>query len=56
MDHYTQKIGQPQTVLMSLQNAIQNSLYLSMYLSVIYEQEMVGLVIDEAHCVRKWSA
>ena len=41
---------------MSPENAIQNPLYRNMFLSAVYKQQMVALVVGEAHCVRTWSA
>lgn len=46
--------GEVQVVLISPENAIENPMYRNMFLSTVYKQQMIALVVDEAHCVRTW--
>ena len=46
--------GEVQIILISPENAILNSSYRNMLLSVKYRQQMVALVVDEAHCIKTW--
>ena len=46
--------GDVQLVYISPESLILNKAYRSMLLSPQYQQKLVALVIDEAHCVKTW--
>jgi bloom syndrome protein len=46
--------GQMQLVYISPENIICNPMYRNMLLSSVYKEKLVGLVVDEAHCVKTW--
>ena len=46
--------GEIQLVFISPESLILNKTYRQMLLSDIYQQRLVGLVVDEAHCVKTW--
>lgn len=46
--------GDVQLVYISPESLIMNKTYRSMLLSPQYQQKLVALVIDEAHCVKTW--
>lgn len=46
--------GQVQLVFISPENLLHNPLYRSMLLKPCYKERLVGLVVDEAHCVKTW--
>ena len=44
--------GEVQLLFISPENTIANQTYRTMFLSPQYKKKYVGLIIDEAHCVR----
>ena len=46
--------GDVQLVFISPENLINNKSYRGMLLSDKYKSKLVGLVVDEAHCVKTW--
>ena len=46
--------GKYQLVYMSLEALLTNEHWRDMLLSPVYRDNLVGLVVDEAHCVKKW--
>ena len=46
--------GEVQLVYISPENILSNPQYCHMLRSVTYKEGLVGVVIDEAHCVRTW--
>ena len=46
--------GEYQIILFSPDELLQNELWHDMILSKTYNKALVGLVVDEAHCVKKW--
>lgn len=46
--------GQYQLVFISPESLIRNLRWREMLRSDVYQQNLVGLAIDEAHCVTKW--
>ena len=46
--------GTVQLVFISPENLLNNSKFRSMFKKDIYQERMVALVIDEAHCVKLW--
>ena len=52
----TQRIiqGEHQLVFCSPENLFENSALSNMLASQIYQERMVALVVDEAHCIDKW--
>ena len=46
--------GEVQLVYISPGNILSNPQYRHMLRSVTYKEGLVGVVIDEAHCVRTW--
>ena len=40
--------------IISPENLINNKLYRDMLLSVKYKNKLLGLIVDEAHCVKTW--
>lgn len=46
--------GEIQLVLISPESIINVARYRNMLLSQVYKDKLVGLVIDEAHCVKTW--
>lgn len=48
------KFGQAQLVCISPESIIGNTRFWSMLLSPVYQEHLVALVVDEAHCVKTW--
>ena len=46
--------GEYQLVFISPESILSKSKWRKMLLSDVYQNNVVGLAIDEAHCVRKW--
>ena len=46
--------GQVQLVYISPESLLQNHRYRNMLKSAVYQEKMIGFVIDEAHCVKFW--
>ena len=46
--------GDVQLVFISPENLINNKSYRDMLLSVKYKNKLVGLIVDEVHCVKTW--
>ena len=46
--------GCVQLVLITPESIISNPRYRSVLLSKTYQQKLVALVVDEAHCVKTW--
>ena len=46
--------GEAQLVLISPEYLICNPIYRNMLVSSRYKEHLVGLVVDEAHCVKTW--
>ena len=46
--------GQVQLVYISPESLLQNRRYRNMLKSAVYQEKMIGFVIDEAHCVKFW--
>ena len=46
--------GDVQLLFVSPESAIGNSMYRNMLLSRPYKDNLVGLIVDEAHCVKLW--
>ena len=46
--------GQVQLVYITPENIMDNPMYRNMLLSNIYREKLVGLIVDEAHCVKLW--
>ena len=46
--------GDVQIVFISPENLINNKSYRDMLLSEKYKNKLVGLIVDEAHCVKTW--
>ena len=46
--------GDVQLVFISPENLINNKSYRDMLLSEKYKNKLVGLIVDEAHCVKTW--
>ena len=46
--------GTVQLVFISPENLLSNRKFRSMFEKDIYQERMVALVIDEAHCVKLW--
>ena len=46
--------GDVQLVFITPESAIQNKEYRSMFLSAPYQERLVALVVDEAHCIKTW--
>ena len=44
--------GQVQLVYITPENIMDNPMYGNMFLSHIYREKLVGLIVDEAHCVQ----
>ena len=44
--------GQVQLVYITPENIMDNPMYRNMLLSNIYREKLVGLIVDEAHCVK----
>ena len=47
--------GQIQLVYISPESLLENKRYCNMLSSKVYQEKMVALVVDEAHCVKFWS-
>lgn len=48
------KKGQPQLLFISPESLLRNAQWRGMLLSDVYQENVVALVVDEAHCVIKW--
>ena len=46
--------GQVQLIYISPENIICNSRYRQMLRSPIYKENLMGIVVDEAHCIKTW--
>ena len=46
--------GRYQLVLISPENIINDTPYRNMLLTETYKRKVVGLAVDEAHCVQTW--
>ena len=46
--------GNVQLVYISPESLVCNPFYRNMLLSPVYKEKLIGLVIDEAHCVKSW--
>lgn len=46
--------GEVQLLFISPERALLNPTYRNMFLSKPYKEKLVGLVVDEAHCVKTW--
>ena len=46
--------GEVQLLFISPESAIGNRTYRAMFLSQQYKKNLVGLIVDEAHCVKMW--
>ena len=46
--------GEYQIIFFSPEELLQNELWHDMILSKTYNKALVGFVVDEAHCVKKW--
>ena len=46
--------GEAQLVFITPESLIDNTLYRNMLLSTKYKENLVALVVDEAHCVKTW--
>ena len=46
--------GDVQLVFISPENLTNNKSYRDMLLSEKYKNKLVGLIVDEAHCVKTW--
>ena len=46
--------GEYQILFFSPEELLQNELWHDMILSKTYSEALVGFVVDEAHCVKKW--
>lgn len=48
--------GETQLVFISPENIICNIKYRQMLLSSVYKENLIGLAVDEAHCIKTWYA
>ena len=46
--------GQVQLIYISPENIICNSQYRQMLRSPIYKENLIGIAVDEAHCIKTW--
>ena len=46
--------GKYQLVLISPEKIVNNTAYRNMLLSKPYQNNIIGLAVDEAHCVQTW--
>ena len=46
--------GEVQLVYISPENILNNKRYRAMLQKSSYQQKLVGIVVDEAHCVQMW--
>ena len=46
--------GEVQLVFITPENIIENKVYREMLLSSVYQENLVALAVDEAHCVKSW--
>ena len=46
--------GKVQLVYISPENLLENRRYRNMLRSTVYQEKMIGLVVDEAHCIKFW--
>ncbi len=46
--------GESQLVFISPENLIENTKYRRMLLRQVYKENLVALVVDEAHCIQTW--
>ena len=46
--------GDVQLVLISPENLLCNTKYRQMLLSPVYKERLIGVAVDEAHCVKTW--
>ena len=46
--------GSYQLVLLSPENIIHDTPYRNMLLTAPYQKQIIGLAVDEAHCIQSW--
>ena len=46
--------GEVQLVYISPENILRNPKYRQMLMSAIYKEILIGIAVDEAHCVKTW--
>jgi len=46
--------GEVQLVYISPENIICNQKYRQMLMSPVYKENLIGIAVDEAHCVKTW--
>jgi len=46
--------GEVHLVLISPENILCNCHYRNMMLSAVYKEKLIGVAVDEAHCVKTW--
>ena len=46
--------GQVQLVYITPENIIESKVYREMLLTSVYQENLVALAVDEAHCVKSW--
>ena len=46
--------GEVQLVYISPESIVNNRKFRKMLLSAVYTENLMGLVVDEAHCVKTW--
>lgn len=46
--------GETQLVFISPESIICNPKYRQMLLSSVYKENLIGIAVDEAHCVKTW--
>ena len=46
--------GEVELVFISPENVICNPRYRNMLLSPVYKKRLIGIAVDEAHCVKTW--
>ncbi len=46
--------GMIQVLFFSPEQLLRNTVWRDMLRTLVYEENLVGFVIDEAHCVKKW--
>ena len=46
--------GEVQLVFISPENVMFNPCYRQMFISPRYKENLIGIVVDEAHCVKTW--
>ncbi len=46
--------GRYQVLFFSPESLLRHERWRDMLLSTVYKKKLVGLIVDEAHCVKKW--